>query len=213
MSGDALLSKAFQEGQDVHALTASQIYSVPVGEVDSDQRRKAKAINFGLLYGKSAFTLSEELGITRAEAAEIIKIYFARYPTIRGFLDGLVESAKKTGFAETLFGRRRYIEGIRSQNKMILAGAERMAVNAPIQGTAADLIKIAMISLHGALAKERLKAQLILQVHDELVLEAPEGEVQPVLKLVKEHMEGAGKGKIQVPLTVETGVAENWLEV
>ncbi len=213
MSGDALLTKAFAEGQDVHSLTASQLFSVPVGQVDPDQRRKAKAINFGLLYGKSAFTLSEELGISRAEAAEIIKIYFARYPSVRGFLDGLVESAKKTGFAETIFGRRRYIEGIHSQNKMLLASAERMAVNAPIQGTAADLIKIAMISLQNALEKGHMGAHLILQVHDELVIEVPSGAAEAVRILVKKHMESAGLGKIHVPLTVETGVAMNWLEI
>jgi DNA polymerase-1 len=213
MSGDELLSRAFREGQDVHALTASQIFSVPIGKVADDQRRKAKAINFGLLYGKSAFTLSEELGISRAEAAEIIKTYFARYPTIRGFLDGLTERAKRTGYAETLFGRRRYLEGIHSQNKMMLAAAERMAVNAPIQGTAADLIKIAMVRLHRALEREKLGARLILQVHDELVVDTPESEVEQVIGLVRESMEGAGEGKIHVPLTVETGAAKNWLEI
>ncbi|MGZ3705350.1 MAG: DNA polymerase, partial [Bdellovibrionota bacterium] len=213
MSGDKLLCQAFSEGQDVHALTASQIFSVPLKEVDSDQRRKAKAINFGLLYGKGPFTLGEELGITRTEATDIIARYFARYPTIRAFLDGLKESAKKTGFAETLFGRRRYIEGIQSQNKMLLAAAERMAVNAPIQGTAADLIKIAMIRLQRALEAEKLGARLILQVHDELVLDVPEKEAATVRALVIEHMENAGLGKIHVPLTVEVGMAKNWLEV
>ncbi len=160
MSGDALLSQAFVEGQDVHALTASVIFSVPPIAVSSDQRRKAKAINFGLLYGKSAFTLADELGISRAEAQEIIKTYFARYPTIRGFLDELTEAAKRTGYAETLFGRRRYIDGIQSKNRMIQSAAERMAVNAPIQGTAADIVKIAMINLHAALAGR--KSRLIL---------------------------------------------------
>jgi len=213
MSGDALLTKAFVEGQDVHALTASQLYSVPLGQVDADQRRKAKAVNFGLLYGKSAFALSEDLNITRTEAAEIIKLYFARYPTIRAFLDGLVVEAKKTGFAETLFGRRRYIEGIHSQNKMLLAGAERMAVNAPIQGTAADLVKIAMIHVQAEIEKRKLKARMILQVHDELVFDVPEAEVIEVQELVKENMESAGKGKIKVPLTVEVGVARNWLAI
>jgi DNA polymerase-1 len=213
MSGDELLTRAFREGQDVHSLTAAQIFSVSLESVDSDQRRKAKAINFGLLYGKSAFTLSEELGISRTEASDIIKTYFARYPTIRGFLDGLIESAKKTGYAETLFGRRRYIDGIHSQNKMLLAAAERMAVNAPIQGTAADLIKIAMIQLQRALESKALGARLILQVHDELVVDTPESEVKVVTELVRESMEGAGRGKIHVPLTVETGAAKNWLEI
>jgi DNA polymerase I len=213
MSGDALLTNAFKEGQDVHALTASQLFSVPIGQVDADQRRKAKAINFGLLYGKSAFALSEELEISRGEAAEIIKLYFARYPTIRSFLDGLMASAKNTGFAETLFGRRRYIEGIHSKNKMLLAAAERMAVNAPIQGTAADLVKIAMLKVQAELEKRKLQARMILQVHDELVFDVPKGEVDEVRDLVKENMESAGAGKIKVPLTVEAGVAKNWLEI
>jgi DNA polymerase I len=211
MSGDELLTRAFNEGQDVHALTASQIYSVPLKEVNEDQRRKAKAINFGLVYGKSAFTLAEELGISRAEASDIIQRYFAQYPTIRGFLDSLKEDAKKTGYSETLFGRRRAIEGIHSKNKMILAMGERMAVNTPIQGTAADLVKIAMVRLSRALAAEKLKARMILQVHDELVLEVPESEVDRVKLLVKKNMEGAGEGKIRVPLTVDIGVAKNWL--
>lgn len=211
MSGDELLTRAFNEGQDVHALTASQIFSVPLKEVGEDQRRKAKAINFGLIYGKSAFTLAEELGISRAEASDIIKRYFAQYPTIRGFLDSLMEEAKKTGYSETLFGRRRMIDGIHSKNKMILAMAERMAVNTPIQGTAADLVKIAMVRLSRALKEEKLKSRLILQVHDELVLEVPMEEVSRVTALVKRDMEGAGEGKIKVPLTVEIGVAKNWL--
>lgn len=213
MSGDELLTRAFREGQDVHALTAAEIFGVPLKAVDSDQRRKAKAINFGLLYGKGAFTLAEELEITRAEATQIIAKYFARYPTIRAFLDGLKDKAKQTGYAETLFGRRRYIDGIQSQNKMLVAAAERMAVNAPIQGTAADLIKIAMIRLQRALENKNLQAKLILQVHDELVVDVPEREVETVRKLVVESMEGAGDGKIHVPLTVETGSGKNWLEL
>ncbi len=211
MSGDALLTKAFQEKQDVHSLTASQLFSTPLKEVNEDQRRKAKAINFGLIYGKSAFSLAEELGISRGEAAEIIKRYFAQYPTIRGFLDSLVEDAKKVGYAETLFGRRRPIEGIHSKNKMILAMAERMAVNTPLQGTAADLVKIAMIRLFAALRDKKFKSRLIMQVHDELVLEVPQEEIEEVMPLVKLHMESAGEGKIHVPLMVDTGVAENWL--
>jgi DNA polymerase-1 len=213
MSGDELLVRAFTEGQDVHALTASQLFGVDLKEVDSDQRRKAKAINFGLLYGKGPFALAEDLHVSRTEASEIIARYFARYPTIRAFLDGLKEVAKRTGYAETVFGRRRYIEGIQSQNKMLVAAAERMAVNAPIQGTAADLIKLAMIRLQRALEAGKFEAKLILQVHDELVLDVPRGEVEAVKGLVIKHMEGAGQGKIHVPLTVEANAAENWLEV
>jgi DNA polymerase-1 len=211
MSGDDLLTQAFREGRDVHALTASQMFAVPLKEVTDDQRRKAKAINFGLIYGKSAFALAEDLEISRTEAAEIIKKYFAQYPTIRAFLDSLFVKAKETGYAETVFGRRRPIEGIHSQNKMILGMAERMATNTPIQGTAADIVKIAMDKLCRALGEAGLKAKMIMQVHDELVLEVPEGEVEKAKALVKKHMEAAGGDKIKVPLTVEIGVAKNWL--
>lgn len=211
MSGDELLTKAFREGQDVHALTASKIFGTPIEAVSEEERRKAKAINFGLIYGKSAFSLAEELKISRGEAADIIKRYFARYPTIRGFLDSLFEEAKRTGYAETLFGRRRAIEGIHSTNKMILGMAERMAVNTPIQGTAADIVKIAMVDLCRALDKAKSPARMILQVHDELVLEVPNGAAKETALLVREHMEAAGRGKIHVPLTVEIGIAGNWL--
>jgi DNA polymerase-1 len=213
MSEDPHLLEAFRNGRDIHSMTASQIFSIPLEQVDVDSRRKAKAINFGLIYGKSAFSLAEELGITRKEAAEIIERYFAQYPTIRNFLDSLVEVAKKHGYAETLFGRRRWIEGIHSKNKMILGMAERMAVNTPIQGTAADLVKIAMTQLHRRIREEKWQAKIILQVHDELVLEVPESEIEPMKKIVKEVMEGAGKEKISVPLTVDLGVAKNWLEL
>lgn len=211
MSQDPHLLDAFRAGRDIHAMTASQIFSLPLDKVDNDSRRKAKAINFGLIYGKSAFSLAEELGITRKEAAEIIERYFAQYPTIRAFLDQLVEEAKKNGFAETAFGRRRWIEGIHSKNKMILGMAERMAVNTPIQGTAADLVKIAMIRLHKRIREEKLQSKMILQVHDELVLEVPEIELEQMKKMVKEVMESSGRDKILVPLTVEVGVAKNWL--
>jgi DNA polymerase-1 len=213
MSEDPHLVDAFQGGKDIHAMTASQIFSIPLSEVDESSRRKAKAINFGLIYGKSAFSLAEELGITRSEAADIIQRYFSQFPTIRSFLDGLKEVAKKNGYAETLFGRRRWIEGIHSQNKMILGMAERMAVNTPIQGTAADLVKIAMARLYRILREGGWKSKMILQVHDELVLEVPENEVEQMKKIVKEEMEKAGREKITVPLTVEVGVAKNWLSL
>ncbi len=211
MCGDKMLKKAFQQGEDIHALTASEIFGDPRDKVSADHRRKAKAINFGILYGKSAFSLGEELGIPRSEAAEIIAKYFDRYPTVKKFLEGLAESAKKTGYAETAFGRRRRIEGIDSKNKMILAMAERMAVNTPLQGTAADLIKIAMVKLHKRLLNEGFEARLILQVHDELVVEAPDCEVERVKVAVRESMETAAGDRFDVPFTVEVGVADNWL--
>lgn len=217
MSGDASLAEAFRKGEDIHTLTASQIFSVEKAEVNSEQRRKAKAINFGILYGKSAFSLAEELGISRMEASDIIKKYFARYPTVKAFLEGLAAKAKQNGYAETIYGRRRRIEGIDSKNKMILAMAERMAVNSPIQGTAADLMKMAMISVHRALSEQKLKSKLIIQVHDELLLEVPHDEVDTVKALVKQQMEGAGRMpgfvQIDVPLTIDMGVAENWLKL
>ena len=213
MSGDEALCGAFRDKQDVHSLTAAQIFGVPLAEVSEDQRRQAKAINFGILYGKSAFSLADELGITRTDAAEIIKKYFARYPTIRGFIDGLMDAAKTTGYAETLFGRRRKIEGIDAKNKMILAMAERMAVNTPIQGTAADLIKLAMIELYRELAHGKLRAKMILQVHDELVFEVHKDDAAALKALVIEKMENAGHGKFSVPLTVGIGIGANWLEL
>ncbi len=213
MSGDAALVEAFRKGQDIHSLTAAQIFSRELSKVSDEERRQAKAVNFGILYGKSAFSLAEDLGIPRGAAASIIERYFARYPTIRAFIDGLKSVAKEKGYAETLFGRRRNIEGIHSQNKVILGMAERMAVNTPIQGTAADLIKIAMIHLFAALEKEKSGAKLILQVHDELVLEVPTSEIDATKALVREHMESAGEGKVHVPINVEMGTAKNWLDI
>lgn len=211
MCGDKMLKQAFQRGEDIHALTASEIFGVAKDKVSTDQRRQAKAINFGILYGKTAFSLGEELGIPRGEAAEIIEKYFDRYPTVKNFLESLKDAAKKTGYAETAFGRKRMIEGIHSTNKMILAMGERMAVNTPLQGTAADLIKIAMVRLHKRLASEGFKARLILQVHDELVVEAPLAEVDRVQEVIRATMESAGEGTFDVPFTVDVGVADNWL--
>ncbi len=213
MCGDPALVKAFHDGIDIHTLTASQVFGVPESEVNPELRRQAKAINFGLLYGKTAYSLGEELGIGRTQAAEIIRKYFEQYPTVKAFLEGLAQKAKESGYAETVFGRRRRIDGIQSKNKAIVAMAERMAVNTPIQGTAADVMKRAMIRLHSGLAKRGLSARLILQVHDELVVEAPDSEVEAVKTVVKESMEGAGLPQINVPLTVETNSAENWLEL
>lgn len=217
LSGDALLKDAFQKGADIHTLTAARVFHVDEANVTSDLRRKAKAINFGLIYGKTAFSLAEELGISRAEASDIISVYFRQYPTIRTYLDGLAESAKAKGYAETLYGRRRPIEGINDRNKMVQAMAERMATNTPLQGTAADLMKLAMVRVHRELPKREMKSRMILQVHDELVLEVPENEVDAARALVKEMMEGVGRisgfPQFSVPLTVETGKGTNWLDL
>lgn len=217
LSRDEALLEAFRNGQDIHTMTASRIFHCAQSEVNADLRRKAKAINFGLIYGKTAFSLAEELEISRKEATEIIDTYFQQYPTIKNFLSGLAEKAKATGYAETLYGRRRIIAGINDRNKMVRAMAERMAVNTPLQGTAADLMKLAMIELDHKLENSGLAARMILQVHDELVLEVPESEVDPVRLLVKQTMETVGQlpgfPAIDVPLTVEIGVGRNWLEL
>lgn len=217
MSGDKTLRKAFQDGADIHSITAAQIFGVPLDKVNADYRRQAKAINFGLIYGKSAFSLAGELGISRMEAANIIERYFAQYPTVKAFLNGLAEKAREKGYAETLFGRRRMIENISSQNKTLRAMADRMAVNTPLQGTAADLIKLAMARLRTGLKEAGLQARLIVQVHDELLVESPAEEVESARVLVKQHMEAAGHlpgfPSVDVPLTVELNVAENWLKL
>ena len=217
LSGDAALQNAFKNGDDIHTLTAAKVFEVDADAVTPELRRQAKAVNFGLLYGKTAFSLAEDLGITRKEAADIIENYFKQYPTIKKYLDGLAERAREQGYAETLYGRRRIIDGINAKNKMIRNMAERMAVNTPIQGTAADLIKVAMNNLNTELLKKKLKSKILLQVHDELVLEVPRNEVEEVSDVVRASMEGVGTlqsfPKINVPLTVELGTGQNWLDL
>ncbi len=217
LSGDTALQTAFKNGDDIHTLTASKIFEISEEDVTPELRRQAKAVNFGLLYGKTAFSLAEDLGITRKEAAEIIENYFRQYPTIKKFLGGLAEQARGKGFAETLYGRRRIIDGINAKNKIVRNMAERMAINTPIQGTAADLIKVAMNNLNSALVQKKLKSKILLQVHDELILEVPKNEIDMVMGVVKNSMEGVGAlrsfPKIDVPLTVEIGTGQNWLEL
>lgn len=217
MCGDKHLKNAFAKGQDIHSDTAARVFHIMPDEVTPEMRRKAKAINFGLLYGKTAFSLAEELKITRKEATDIIDSYFRQYPTVKQFLENLIEKARETGYAETLYGRRRRIDGINDRNKMIRNMADRMATNTPIQGTAADLMKLAMDRVFATLKKEKVQSRMILQVHDELVLEVPESEVQEVSALVKRTMESAGAlpgfPKIDVPLTVEVGTGKSWLAI
>ena len=217
LSKDKALLDCFERGDDIHAATARKVFSIKGREVSSEERRRAKAINFGLLYGKTAFSLSEELGITRRDASDIIENYFRQYPSIKKFLDTLPEKARELGYAETLYGRKRHIDGINAKNTFIRNMAERMAVNTPIQGTAADIIKIAMNDLQDALEKNNFKAKIILQVHDELVLEAPESELEKVSHLLKKCMEGVGKKKgfpkIEVPLAVDLNIGKDWLSL
>jgi DNA polymerase-1 len=206
------LKKAFAEQLDIHAMTASEIFGVPVKDMPAEIRRRAKAINFGIVYGISAFGLANQLSIARGEADDYIKKYFARFPGIRDYMEETKQFARDHGYVETLFGRRVHIREIRSTNPGHRGGAERAAINAPIQGTAADIIRRAMVRVPGALAAEELKARMLLQVHDELVLEAPDAEVETTQAVVKAVMEKAALPAvaISVPLTVEVRAATNW---
>ena len=210
LCGDEHMRQAFREGQDVHAAMAAKIFRKPLSEVTPDDRRVAKTANFGIMYGISSFGLAQRLHRSRKEAAQIIEDYFASFPTIRSFIDGTLESARRTGYVETIFGRRRYVPDVNSHNANIRAMAERNAVNAPIQGSAADIIKLAMIGVDGALRQQGLRARMVLQIHDELVLEVPEDEIQPVKRILTEQMEGVLA--LSVPLTVECNYGKNWLE-
>lgn len=210
LSEDPAFIAAFQAGEDIHRQTASIIFGVAVTEVTADMRARAKTINFATIYGQGAFALSRKLAISQDEAKAFIAEYFRRFSGVRSFLDRQVALAWERGYVETLFGRRRYIPEVRDRNFNLRAFGERQAQNAPLQGSAADLIKIAMVRLHRALCEGKFAARLLLQVHDELVLEAPGEEVERVSALVRTHMEGAAR--LKVPLVVEVGVGDNWLD-
>lgn len=205
------LKQAFHDGIDVHAATASQVFGVPLDQMTPDIRRNAKAINFGIIYGISGFGLAKQLGIGNAEAAEYIKKYLARFPELKTFMDGAKEFARQHGYVETLYGRKCFVRGINDKNPAMRSFAERQAINAPLQGTAADIMKRAMIALAPALAQAGLGAKMLLQVHDELLFEVPEAEKEATEKLVKQVMEAAGPG-ISLPLVVEAGWGQNWAE-
>jgi DNA polymerase-1 len=205
LSGDENLIAAFKEGKDVHARTAALVFGIPEEEVKPDQRRIAKTINFGVMYGMSAFRLSNELGISRTEAASFIDAYFKTYSGIRRFIDSLIKKTEETGYASTIFGRRRYIQAINSRNKTEKNAADRVAVNTPSQGSAADIVKNAMIKLDRALVERQSPARLLLQVHDELILECPREDAPAAAKLVREVMENAVTLKIPLRVSVETG--------
>lgn len=210
MSGDETLINAFKEGQDIHALTASQVFNVPFEEVTPLQRSNAKAVNFGIVYGIGAFSLSKDIGISRKEAESYIEGYFAKYPGVKAFMTDCVEFAHKNGYAKTIFNRVRYIPEISSSNFVQRSFGERVAMNMPVQGSAADIIKIAMVRVHRRLKAEGLKSRLILQVHDELLIEAYRDELEEVKRIMKEEMEGAVK--MSVPLDVDIHVGETWYE-
>ena len=210
LSGDPAFIEAFRRGDDIHRQTAAIIFGVPLAAVTSEMRARAKTINFGTIYGQGPFALSKMLGITQDEAKRFIGDYFARFAGVRAFLDRQVALARENGYVETLFGRRRYIPEINDRNFNIRAFGERTAQNTPLQGSAADLIKIAMVRIHKALPAAGLQARMLLQVHDELVIEAPADEAERAAQLVKEHMEGAAK--LDVPLLVTVGIGDNWLD-
>ena len=208
LSKDEGLLNAFEEGQDIHSSTASEVFAVDVNEVEPDQRRSAKAINFGLIYGISAFGLSKQLGINRNLAAEYMDIYFSRYPGVRKYMNKIKAEAKKIGYVETLYGRRLYLPEISTGNAIRRQAAERVAINAPVQGTAADIMKKAMLSVNDSLKKQQIDAKLILQVHDELVVESHEKDTEKVTKILTDSMSKAAK--LSVPLEVEIGIGKNW---
>jgi len=210
LSQDPVLIESFQRGQDVHTRTAAELFQVPVEAVSADQRRRAKTINFGIIYGMGALRLARSLDIPTKTAQAYITQYFARYGGIESYMDGVRMEARARGYVTTLQGRRRYVPDLQSKNTQLAAAAERMAVNTPIQGTAADLIKMAMVSIDQRLTQEKLRTRMLLQVHDELLFEVPEKEVERVKKLVRELMEGVMS--LRVPLQVDLGTGKNWAE-
>ncbi len=211
ISGDEAMIEAFRLNQDIHRATAARVYGVPYDEVTSDQRRNAKTVNFSIIYGAGATNVSQQLGIKRSEAKELIDTYFQQYNGLKRYMDDTVESARETGYVKTLLGRRRYLRDIDSRNSLARSNAERVAINTPIQGTAADLIKVAMINIHRALLDKKLDTKMILQVHDELVFDVPTSELETVKPIIYDLMTNAIPN-LKVPILVEMGVGKNWLE-
>ena len=210
ISGDETMIKAFLDGEDIHAVTASQVFNVPLAEVSKLQRSNAKAVNFGIVYGISDFSLSQDIGVTRAEAKRYIDNYLEKYHGVREYMKNVVAKAREDGYAETIFGRRRALPEISSRNYNIRSFGERVALNMPIQGTAADIMKIAMIRTHDRLRTEGLSARLILQVHDELIAECPEAEAERVMLILDEEMEGAAA--LSIPMKADANFGKNWFE-
>jgi DNA polymerase-1 len=210
LSEDPGLVAAFESGQDIHRATAAEVFGLPLGQVDANQRRAAKAINFGLMYGMSAFGLARNLGISRGDAADYMALYFARYPGVQRYMESVRQQARENGYVETVFGRRLHLLEINSRNQGLRSGAERAAINAPMQGTAADIIKRAMRAVHDWLLPHGDKALMIMQVHDELVFEADAGFVDEMLAAVRQRMQAAAT--LRVPLVVDAGVGDNWDE-
>ena len=209
MSQDPTMIEAFKSGEDIHASTAARVFNVALDEVTREQRSQAKTVNFGIIYGVSAFGLADQANVSRKEAKVLIDAYYETYPTLKTYIEKQVDLAREQGFVETLMGRRRYLKDINSRNGVVRSHAERNAVNAPIQGTAADIVKMAMIEIQREL-KKNFKTKMLLQVHDELIFDAPKDEVEAVTKMIKEKMEAAAS--FDVPLIAEVGVGANWYE-
>ncbi len=210
VSGDPMLISAFRDGVDVHAATASQVFGVPLDSVSDELRKRAKAVNFGIVYGISAFSLAEDIGVSRKEAQDYIDAYFRKYPLVKEYLDETVKCAKQQGYVSTLFGRRRYVPELAAKNKNLVAFGERVAMNTPIQGTAADIIKKAMVDTDAALKEAGMRSRLILQIHDELILESPEAEAERASEILKEKMENTVK--LLVPLVADAHIGKSWFD-
>jgi DNA polymerase-1 len=210
ISGDENMREAFNSGADIHRRTSAQVFGVPEDEVTKQMRSSAKAVNFGIVYGISDYGLSRQLNIPRKQAGEFIDKYFETFPKVKEFMNDSVEFGRENGYVQTLYGRRIYLPQLRSSNYNQRTGAERVAMNAPIQGTAADIMKLAMIAVYTALEKEHLKSKLILQVHDELIIDACKSELDVIKKLVKTQMEGAAKMDVKLTADVDTGAS--WYE-
>ena len=210
VTGDAHMQEAFLSGADIHRSTAAKIYNIRPEDVTPRLRSSAKAINFGIMYGKGAYSLSKDIGVSVKEAEAFLQTYLATFPNIDGYMEKTIADARQCGYVSTLFGRRRALPELNSNNHNIRASGERMARNTPIQGTAADIIKLAMVHVWQRLRDEKLQARLLLQVHDELIVEAPEEEIDEVKRILKEEMENVVH--YSVPLTTEVGVGKTWLE-
>ncbi|PLX13929.1 MAG: DNA polymerase I, partial [Marinilabiliales bacterium] len=211
MSQDSNMIEAFKNNEDIHSITASKIFHVEkIADVSSEQIRKAKSANFGIIYGISAFGLSQNLNIPRTEAKQLIDEYFNGFPKVKEYMDKSIAMAREKGFVETMMGRKNYLQDINSRNAIVRGNAERYAINAPIQGSAADIIKLAMIDIFNEFREKKLKSKMILQVHDELVFDVLKSELEEVKALVKDKMENAVK--LSIHITVDMGTGENWLE-
>jgi DNA polymerase-1 len=212
MSGDEAMCEAFRQHKDIHTATAAKVFGVGEDEVTKEMRYKAKSVNFGLIYGQSAFGLSQNIGVSRTEAKQLIDNYFMQYASIKSYMDTQVNFAKEHGFVQTILGRKRWLRDINSGNAVVRGFAERNAVNMPIQGSAADMIKLAMIQIHNRMKRENVKSKMLLQVHDELVFEVHQSEIEMMKALVLEEMQNAMPLPNNVPVVAEVGVGQNWLE-